>query len=501
MRQLRFTSLCALFRHLLASVLVLTLIASADAAARRNVLFITADDLRPWLAAYGHPLAQTPHLDRLAASGVRFERAYVQQAWCAPSRTSVLTGLRPDTTRVYDLETHFRANVPDVVTLPQHFRRHGYATAAFGKVYHESMDDAPSWSNPRSDLSLPGGTFGGTFFYGTAENVAAAAQNRARPGYAAPTEKGPDDPNLYPDERITTAAIEFLRTREHTPFFLAVGFYKPHLPFTAPTRHWDRYRREDLKVTGPLTPPAGAPASAFLARAEHHNYTGLAGYVDKPVPPDTAAELIHGYLACISFIDEQVGRLLDALDELKLADNTIVVFWGDHGFKLGEYGQWSKNSNLEIDTRVPLLVAGPGVQRGVRTEALTETLDLYPTLAELTALPAPRGVEGRSFAALLRGERTDHKRAAFSQIIRNAERTYTTYARAMEMGQAVRTDRYRFVRWWRRSEPARPFAFELYDHTRDPGETVNVADQPRYTAAIEELNALLDRTMPTPFPR
>lgn len=464
-------------------------------APRTNVVFVIADDLRPWLASYGVSRAITPHLDRLAAEGMAFERAYVQQAWCSPSRTSVLTGLRPDRTRVYDLVTHFRENAPQAVTLPQYFRNHGWATARLGKVFHGDMDDPRSWSVPEPAGLPPDGTY----FYGTPENVAYAANNRAKPGYAAPTEAGANDAGLYPDERITGAAVDFLRKHRDDPFFLAVGYHKPHLPFTAPARFWDLYDGMDFAPIGPAAPPAGAPESAFLSWAEHNNYRGLGDFEDRPLPPDVAADLIRGYYACVSFIDEQVGRLLATLEELGLRERTLIVFWGDHGWKLGEYGRWSKNTNFEVDTRVPLIVAGPGVRSGARSAAIVETLDLYPTLADLAGLPAPSGLDGRSFAPLLRGQRETHKAAAFSQLIRNDRRTYTSYALATEMGQAVRTERFRFVRWLRKGEEV-PFAFELYDHANDPGETVNVADRPEHAGAIEALAALVDQVFLPPFP-
>jgi arylsulfatase A-like enzyme len=466
----------------------------AGGASRTNVLFVIADDLRPWLASYGFPKAVTPHLDRLAAEGMVFDRAYVQQAWCSPSRTSVFSGRRPDVTRVYDLVTHFRDTLPEAVTLPQYFRSRGYVTARLGKVFHEGMDDPASWSVPEP-AGLPKG---GTYFYGTKENVEYAANNRAKPRYASPTEKGPDTPGLYPDDLLTAEAVAFLRAHRDDPFFLALGFYKPHLPFTAPQRHWDLYDRREMAPRGPAALPAGAPACAFLASTELDNYRGLTALAGAPLPDEVAAELIHGYLACVSFIDEQVGRLMAALDELGLRQNTVVVFWGDHGWKLGEYGQWSKNSNFEVDTRVPLVVAGPGIRRGVRTAAIVESLDLYPTLAELAGLPVPPEIEGRSFSALLRGDRETHKDAAYSQVIRNDRRGYTTYALATEMGQSVRTARFRFVRWLRRGEHA-PFAFELYDHENDPGETVNVAGRVGFAAARQELEALVDGTFLAPF--
>lgn len=459
---------------------------------RRNVIVITADDLRPWLGCYGAMFARTPHLDRLAAQGARFERAFVQQAWCAPSRTSFFTGLRPDTTRVYDLETHFRARVPDAVTLPQLFKQHGYATAAFGKVFHETHDDPLSWSVAPKGR----GEHGGSRAYALAENREQAA---ARKGYAAPTEIGPADDEAYPDGRLTTDAIRFLEEHQGQPFFLNVGFFKPHLPFAAPARYWEHYRRDDMARFAYSEPPEGAPVQAFLFRTELHNYLGVPGPAEaRALLPEAAIDLVHGYLACIAFVDAQVGRLMAALDRLGLTENTIVVFWGDHGWKLGEFGQWSKNSVYDVDTRVPLLLHGPGIRRGVVSDSIVELIDVYPTLADLAGIPVPRDLDGASFVQLLDHSKTGHKGAAFSQVIRNDARGYTTYEGATWMGQSVRTQDYRFVRWVHRDDK-RPQQLELYDLRDGAMERVNLAGNPAFADTVRELGAKLDSNFSAPF--
>ena len=459
-----------------------------------NVLFIVADDLRPLVSAYGAAGIHTPHIDRLAESGFIFRRAYVQQAWCSPSRTSVLTGLRPDRTRVYDLVTHFRTTAPEAVTLPQYFRKHGYFTAAVGKVFHRGLDDARSWSVPTWEPAVDDPLK----HYVLPENMALLSV--AKRGYATPTEAADVPDEVYPDGQITSRAIELLSTRGNQPFFLAVGFYKPHLPFNAPRRYWDLDAPDDVDVPAAQGPPVGAPPYAFLKWAEHTNYTGVPQRPNGTSQPDSIARsLIHGYYACVSYIDAQVGRLLDALEREGLADNTIVVFWGDHGWKLGEYDTWSKHTNYEVDTRVPLIIRSPHRPGGTGSDAVVELLDLYPTLVEMAGLPAAEGVQGVSLVPLIEGQPMPAKTAAYSQFIRNEERTYTTYAEAVMMGQAVRTERYRLVRWIDRAGAQQ--ALELYDHRHDPHETVNVAAEGQYQATVQQLRETLDHTFDAPFPR
>jgi iduronate 2-sulfatase len=459
-----------------------------------NVLFISVDDLRPLLGCYGATGVYSPHIDALASQGTLFTRAYAQQAWCSPSRTSLLTGLRPDRTRVYDLETHFRTTVPDAVTLPQYFKQHGYLVASLGKVFHESLDDSLSWSIP---AWLPA-VEDPLRHYVRTENSANAVQRR---GYAAPTECAPVADEAYPDGQITAQAIQMLNRLAGKPFFLAVGFYKPHLPFTAPEKYWQLYDPLKLPLPAFTHAPINAPPYAFMKRAEHHNYVGVPAIPNgTPLPDSLTRNLIHGYYACVSYIDAQVGLLIDALRQLNLADNTIVVLWGDHGWKLGEYGSWSKHTNYEIDTRVPLIIRAPGQGKpGLQTGALTELLDVYPTLTDLAGLPAPGGVQGQSLRPLMFGREKKHKQAVFSQFIRNVTLTHTSYADAVVLGQTVRTDQYRLVRWIDRNNPKRTIASELYNHLTDPHETINQASNPEFEQVVKQLTKLLDQNF-TPEP-
>lgn len=465
----------------------------AEALSRPNVLFITVDDLRPMLGAYGERYMHTPHIDRLAENGLLFRRAFVQQAWCSPSRTSVLTGLRPDSTRVYDLVTHFRDTVPDVVTLPQYFRQHGYFTGAFGKVYHRGMDDSLSWTEGtwEPDVADP------LKHYVLPENI--DRLDAPKQGYAAPTESAAVPDSAYPDGMITDRAIENLKRVRDRPFFLAVGFYKPHMPFNAPRTYWDLYDRTALPEPAVRDLPHGAADYAFMRWKEHHNYDGVPAIPNGTPQPDSIARRFrHGYVASVSYVDAQVGRLLAALDETGVVDETIVVVWGDHGWKLGEYNTWSKHTLYDIDTRVPLIIDRPGRPEGA-TDAIVELLDLYPTLTALAGLPPPAHTQGTSVRYLFDDAEAEGKEAAYSQFIRNAERTYTTYSEAVAMGQAVRTDRYRLIRWITRSA-APDTTVELYDHARDPRETMNRADDAEYADVVDRLMGRADARFKTPFP-
>ena len=453
---------------------------AAQRPARPNVLFIAADDLRPDLGCYGSAGAKTPQLDALARRGVLFERAYAQQAVCNPSRASVLTGRRPDTLKVWDLKTHFRETLPDVVTLPQHFKQHGYTAVDIGKIYHNESGAKPtfpfadpvSWSEPPSFAEGP------------------HWRDWVVPGDAAgPKGKGgavqcldvPDE--AYLDGRIAAAAVSKLRVlaENREPFFLAVGFWKPHLPFKAPKKYWDLHDRAQLSAPNPSGMPEGAPAIAGHPWNELRGYTGVPK--KGPLPAAQIAELRHGYLACISFLDAQVGRVLAELDRLDLAKNTIVVFWSDHGFHLGEHDLWGKTTNYELDTRVPLIVAAPGASRaGTRAAGLVELIDLYPTLTELAGLPAASGVEGRSLVPLLRDPRQPGKDVAISQ------HPHPSYGAATHMGYTLRTARFRYVEW-RDLTTGVVTDRELYDHAADGAETRNRIADPAQSAAARELAA------------
>lgn len=464
---------------------------------RPNVLFIAVDDLRPEFGAYGAGHVHSPNLDRIAARGVTFQRAYCQQAVCSPSRSSLLTGCRPDSTKVWDLETHFRVALPDVVTLPQHFKDQGYFVRGLGKLYHGGFDDPPSWSVPWAAAKTGRGA------YALPENQAIvrakveASQGKKRINGQKVRNNGPPfesadvADNYYADGTIADMAVEAIRenAKRDEPFWLGVGFVKPHLPFVAPKRYWDLYDPASITLASNPFVPKGAPEYAVLPGGELRSYHGVpAG----PVPDEMARQLKHGYYAAISYMDAQVGRLLDELEATGQADNTIIVLWGDHGWKLGEHGGWCKHSNVENDTNAPLLIAAPmlpgdGDKRlagpsGVKTKALAEFVDVYPTLAELCGLPLPGHLEGTSLVPVLRDPSAQVKGAAFSQYPRgvNGKRL---------MGYSMRTDRYRFTKWVQADDHGQVDAIELYDHQVDPQENTNIAAE----AGNAELVATLDR--------
>lgn len=447
---------------------------ATDAKSRQlNVLFLVSDDLRPELGCYGTDAIKTPNIDRLSARGVTFLRAYCQQAVCSPSRTSVMTGTRPDTNRVWNLTTHFREALPDVVTLPQLFKQHGYVAKGLGKIYHGAeLDDHASWSipddanNPNDSAAVPD----------KATIVAKRKQqaNRKRgPAFRA----SDDPPNGGGDGRLADEAIATLRELKTNtkPFFLAVGFRKPHLPFSVPKHYWDLYEADAIPLATNRFLPKGAPDYALVDRNEMWKYQGVPD--ESHFTDDYARQLKHGYYAAVSYMDAQLGRVVNELDQLALSENTIIVLWGDHGWKLGEHDRWCKHSNVEDDTRSPLIISTPGMSKaGHSTERLVEFVDIYPTVASLAGLPTPSHLEGISLTPLLDEPERQWKSAAFSQYPR-------TVKGKQLMGYSMRTNRYRFTRWVGRDDPKQVNAIELYDHQLDPQENTNVANE----AANEDL--------------
>lgn len=440
-----------------------------------NVLLICVDDLKPLLGCYGAPQIKTPNIDRLAARGLLFERAYCNQAVCAPSRNALMTGLRPSTLGIYDLGTNFRKAVPDAITVAQTFMRAGYRTEALGKIMHVGHgndEDVASWSvapwKPQG---------GGSYLLPQnqnqlKQNIARAKAAGLSPEKIASQAKGPatecaDLPdNRYGDGMIADETIQRLaaaQSKTNAPWFIAVGFLKPHLPFVAPKKYWDLYDPQAFTLPTFTTLPKDAPPYAGHTSGELRSYTDMPQV--QPFTDDEARHLIHGYHAATSFMDAQLGRVLDALDRMKLADNTIIVLWGDHGWHLGDHGLWCKHTNFEQAAHIPLIIAAPHVtQPGTRTRALAETVDLYPTLCDLAGLTPPQGLDGTSFVNILKNPAQDGKAAV-----------YHLYPRNPLMGRALRTSRYRLVEWKKIGAPAEEATCELYDYETDPGETRNLA--------------------------
>ena len=451
---------------------------------RTNVLFIAVDDLRTQLRCYGDRHALTPSMDRLTESGVVFQHAYCQQAVCNPSRASLMTGRRPDTIRVWDLQTHFRKALPDVVTLPQYFKQHGYHTRCVGKIYHDplAMQDPSSWSEP--EIMAVTDECGCKY-------VLESNLRQAKSWKAAATECAEVPDNAYVDGQVGDAAVNVLTQIKDRPFFLAVGFRRPHLPFSAPRIYWDLYNRGELSLAENPFKPIDCPDIAL------HNWRELRGYTDIPkigsISDEKALELIHGYYAATSFTDAQIGRLLRELDRLDLTENTVVVLWGDHGWHLGEHDLWGKTTNFELDTRAPLILSVPGLRRsGIIIDALVEFVDIYPTLCDLCDLPIPEGLEGISMTPLLHDPERTWKLAAFSQFPRGYAapgQDPKTEARRV-MGYTMRTQKYRYTQWVE-EESGNPVAEELYDHQSDPKETVNVAGRPESKKVVDSLHKKL----------
>jgi arylsulfatase A-like enzyme len=474
---------------------------AVSAQPRPNILFVAVDDLRPEFGAYGAGYIKSPNLDRIAKAGITFNRAYCQQAVCSPTRTSLMTGTRPDTNKVWDLVTHFRAALPNVVTLGQHFKNHGYFVQGMGKIYHGGYDDAPTWSVPWQQPRGPS--------YGLPENIALNQRQNATPATEATAKKKKKDGGAkkaatppgsrgpafegadVPDEtfadgqtaKLAVAALDEI-ARKKEPFFLAVGFVKPHLPFVAPKKYWDLYDPAKISLAPNRFRPKDAPDYAVQAGGELRAYHGIpAG----PIPDDLARQLKHGYYAAISYMDAQLGRVLDELDRLDLAKNTIVVLWGDHGWKLGEHDAWCKHTNTENDTNVALLLSVPAMKHaGAKANGIVEFVDVYPTLADLAGLPLPAHLEGRSFKPLLENPSRAWKQAAFSQYPRPANVAGNTLGVPL-MGYAMRTERHRFVVWVARDDHAKIDAIELYDHQTDPQENQNLAKRPENKALVEQL--------------
>jgi len=493
-------------------LLVLFSAASLEAAEKKlNVLFIAVDDLRPELGCYGTPIIKSPHIDALAAKGMVFERAYCQQAVCSPTRSSLLTGRRPDTTQVYDLVTHFRRALPDVVTLPQAFKKAGWHTQSFGKIHHGGYDDPASWTEPawfpgnrnrKTALLDQDAEFGDLQFVTALQNqqgqrrrnaqnqqnqdnierdpktglILKGARNNRGPKGVAFEASDKSDSELA-DGMIADAAIAQMREIKDQPFFLAVGFMKPHLPFIAPKKYFDLYDPATIPMAKSKSLPAGAPEYAGNNSGELRGYTNIPDG-QEPISEELARQLKHAYYAATSYMDAQVGRVVAELDALGLRDNTVIILWGDHGWKLGDHGLWCKHCNWEPDTHCALVMSTPGQKTaGQKTSGLVEYVDVFPTLCDVCGIDLPEGLEGTSFAPLLKDPKQPWKSAAFSQ-----------YPRAKKMGYSMRTARYRYTEW---QEDGKAVGRELYDYEADPDETASIANKPENAKLVEDLSAQL----------
>jgi iduronate 2-sulfatase len=461
------------------SLLIALLLSShvASAAPRLNVLFIAVDDMNNDLGCYGHPLVKSPNIDRLAKMGMRFDRAYCQYPLCSPSRSSLMTGLRPDVTQIYDLKTHFRDILPNVVTLPQTFKNKGYYVARVGKIYHygnpgdigtAGLDDPASWDhtvNPagRDKTSLEPDLINFTPTRGNGSCMAFLADKTGRD-------------EEHTDGKVATETIKLLEEHKDKPFFLACGFYKPHTPWIAPKKYFDPYPAGKIKV-----PVISQDDVKDVPKA------ALASTVPWPsfgVTEQQSRECTQAYYAAISFVDAQIGRVLDAMDRLKLWDNTVVVFWSDHGYHLGDHGLWMKRSLFENSARVPMVIVAPGTQgHGKACQRIVELLDLYPTLADLAGLPAPKNLMGKSLKPLLENPGASWDKAAFTQVWRGKF-----------SGHSVRTEHFRYTEWDNRLQGA-----ELYCYDTDPGELHNAVNDSKYEKTVSELKKIIHQNWSTEY--
>jgi arylsulfatase A-like enzyme len=445
-----------------------------------NILFIAVDDLKPNIGAYGDPTAVTPALNRLAKEGSTFRNCYVQQAISAASRASLLTGMRPDKTKVWDLRTDFRQVNPNALSLPEHFRNNGYQTVAMGKIFHVASagtgHDAPSWSVP----------------YLT---VKATQYANAEKGSKPATECADVPDETYLGGKLAEEGIKALQnlSKSGQPFFLAVGFIKPHLPFVSPKKYWDLYDRKQFKIAPFQEKAHNSPDIAYHVSGELKGYSDIPKFdsysenASDRLPEDKQLELLHGYYAAVSYTDAQIGKLLDELDRLGLADNTIVVVWGDHGWHLGDHGLWNKHTDFEQATHVPLLLKAPGKPKDAQPATQCEFVDIFPTLCDLAKIPVPGHIDGVSLVPALDESSAEVREYALSQYPRPNG----------VMGYTIRTKRFRYTEWIGENytaefpyQPEKTVARELYDYEKDPLETKNFIGDGGYKEEQEHLEKL-----------
>ncbi|MCB0667643.1 MAG: sulfatase [Saprospiraceae bacterium] len=453
-----------------------------DQQDRPNILFIAVDDLRPELNCYGKSHIHSPNIDHLAARGILFNRNYCQVPVCGASRASLLSGVRPTSSRFVDYSTRLEEDFPGVVSLPEYFKSHGYTTVSRGKVFHHANDQPDAWSEPPWSPAPVNPEYG-WFDYADSNSLAIIRQiQSANPDAKNTAIRGPafEFPDVadtvYKDGKLAQKGMEDLErlAKQNNPFFLAIGFWKPHLPFNAPRKYWDMYSGDHLEMSPNPYIPENAPKQAIHNSGELRNY----GLIPKsgPVSRDTARLLTQGYYACISYTDAQIGKLLDMLDSLKLRENTIVVLWGDHGWNLEDHTLWCKHANFETSMRAPLIISAPGLTHGQMTNALTEFIDIYPTLCELAGLEKPDHLDGTSLLPLITNPQEPFKDAIYSRFHR---------------GESIKTKDYVYTEWIdpKQSEIV---ARMLYDHRTDSLENYNVAEDPRYSEITMHLSKQLE---------
>ncbi len=497
---------------------------------KMNVLFIAVDDLKPVLGCYGDKLVKSPNIDKLASHGTVFLQNYCQQAVCGPTRASLMTGMRPDYTRVWDLKTKMRDVNPDILSLPQYFISNGYQTAGIGKIFDsrcvDDDFDKPSWSIPyfkKSDKYYPASTGKPEGQYQKPETKALIVkytkegQAKGLTGkdltafvdkYIKPSVECVDVPdNAYIDGANTVHAKEILTklAKDGRPFFFGVGLTKPHLPFVAPKKYWDLYQRDKMPLAPFQQKAKNSPDMAYHTAAELYAYSDIpeiSSFSDQKVgldmPIDKQKELIHGYYAATSYTDAQVGILLNTLDSLGLSKNTIVILWGDHGWHLGDHNLWCKHTNFEQATHAPLIISSPGINPS-KTKSPSEFIDIFPTLCDLSGIAIPSHLDGKSLVSVMKNPKATVKDFSISQYPRTLDKLDTErlgWSDGQYMGYSLRTGKYRYTIWMKDSfRSYKPFsedlivATELYDYVKDPNETVSVVNEKEYASIAKELNS------------
>lgn len=484
---------------------------------KKNILFIAIDDLKPLLSNYGETQMHTPNFDRLADMGMTFTNAHVQQAVCGPSRASVMTGTYPDKSKVWDLHTDFRESAPELVSMPEYLISQGYESTGTGKIYHQPSaapgHDAKTWSIPHDTAKDFDSSYGSPAlgFYQNPETKRlidkytneAKDEGKKKFGqirkyvmskHKPSTESYDIEDEAYNEGMYTKIALKKLEQLEakNKPWFLAVGYQKPHLPFVAPKKYWDVYKRDEIKLAEFQELSDGTPSFAYHSFGELRSYTDIDSdlKIGDRIPEDKQRELIHGYMACVSYVDAQIGKLLDALEDKGELENTVIVLWGDHGFHLGDHTEWCKHSNFEQATRIPFMFAGPGVAKKQKSHHPVNLVDLFPTVFDLAGVSQSNQTDGKSLLPLLDNDAktTIDMDYAISQYPRHGNR----------MGYALRTERYRYTEWHNNGYKSfKPYSLnnieakELYDYEKDPLETRNLVDDPKYKSVVEQLHLKL----------
>ncbi len=452
-------------------ILVLLLFVSCKEE-KPNVLFIAVDDLRPELSCYGHEKIISPNIDKLASNGLMFVNAYCNVPVCGASRASLLTGMRPTADRFVGYNTWAEKDAPGAVSLPQVFKNNGYYTISNGKVFHHLNDIRESWSEDPWNPAENGGSY---LDYQADTNLAILNSGSKR---GMPYEAGDVDDDTYNDGVLAKKTINDLKRLKEMgkPFFLAAGFFKPHLPFTAPKKYWDLYSSDKISLPDNYSPPVNSPKAAIHNFGELRSYYGVPP--EGPVSDEMAHDLIHGYYACVTYVDAQIGRVLDALDDMGLSDNTIVVLWGDHGWQLGEHSLWCKHANFKTSLNAPLIVKAPGFKETGQTQALVEFIDIFPSLCDLADIELPQQLHGKSFVPLLNNPQKPWKDAVYSRYI---------------WGESIKNQRYLYTEWT--DENGVMQGQMIYDHTNDPDENQNIISDVSIRDTVEVLKRKLHQAI------